>query len=203
MMEHCKKCTDREYWLKLFNDAKLLIWLSPIQRDAFLYTFPELGNKHYTMIPSAININQFKNVGNDRVKNSVLAVNPYTFKGISNLIKYKKEHPEYTYYYCGESDRAEELTSIGFNGIGYVPNKYLNEIYNKYEYLIHLPSTIDPFCRVVAEAYLAGMKLIVNSNVGCMSYSWMKNKCEDNMKIMRYAISNSPEKFWAEIQKKL
>jgi len=75
-----------------------------------------------------------------------------------------------------------------------VPYDQLNELFNKHEYFIHLPQNVDPFCRSVAEAYLAGCKLICNDNVGCLSYDWFKDR-----ETVRKELKLAAKKFWFHV----
>ncbi|MDP3732539.1 MAG: hypothetical protein Q8R31_05940, partial [Candidatus Omnitrophota bacterium] len=55
----CKSCPRKDSWIPLMLKAKLIIWLSPLHRQAWLWSAPELANVPYALIPSAINIADF------------------------------------------------------------------------------------------------------------------------------------------------
>lgn len=192
----CKKCGSKKFWLSIIQNAKRIIWLSPLHRKAWLYACPELWDTPYAVIPSPIDVSLFYDMKLEREKNSVICLNPYSFKGADNLVKFAEEHNEYKYYWVGNTDTEDKLRQ--FTKLGYIPYFELNRILNRCEYWIELPFTPQPCERQALEAVLAGCKLIVNRMVGATSYKWFRDK-----ERLRKEVSGAPRRFWEAIEKVL
>ena len=187
---------DRDFWLHIFKNAKLNIWLSSLHREAYLVSFPELKECKYTLIPSAIDVNIWKPVeGIERKKGTILGINVLElFKGRYIINKYVEEHPELQFTFVGN---ASHLEKPNCTYIPYVKNKDLPKLYSQHEFMIHLPSNTEPFCRTVCEAILCGCKIITNANTGAFSYDWMK---KGDVKEIREKLKFSSLIFWEEIE---
>ncbi|MDO8623140.1 MAG: hypothetical protein Q7R52_02745 [archaeon] len=190
---------DKSFWLPIFKNAKLNIWLSPLHREAYLFSFPELKESKYALIPSAIDVKNFKQIeGVERKKGTVIGVNALElFKGRYVVNKYVEEHPELQFTFVGN---AAHLEKPNCTYIPYVKNSELIKLYNQHEYFIHLPSNTEPFGRISAEAILCGCKIITNENNGAFSYKWMR---EGNEKEIRETLKFSSLSFWEEIEENL
>jgi glycosyltransferase involved in cell wall biosynthesis len=67
------------------------------------------------------------------------------------------------------------------------------DILAKYEYFVFLPEAVEPYGRTVAEAYLAGCKLVVNGNVGAAE--WIEHRPQ--------AVAEGAALFWQEVEEAL
>lgn len=61
-----------------------------------------------------------------------------------------------------------------------------------YETFVFLPTALEPFCRVVAEAHAAGCEIVTNRLVGALH--WLENDV--------HAIDRAPQTFWDLVLKK-
>jgi len=187
MKDRCRNCKHAKWWRKFLSKCRC-VFLSPLHKAAWEFVFGELNAD---TVPSAIDVNLFKDMKVGREKDSYLAVNPYTFKGADNLVEFQRKHPG-KYYWLGTTDVREKFRHWVYLGV----KKYeeLPYVYSRYEYLLHLPSSPSPFDRVVAEAYLCGMKVITNDLCGFVSWGW---KSRDEV---RREISRAPDAFWKIVE---
>jgi hypothetical protein len=70
-----------------------------------------------------------------------------------------------------------------------VDYEHMPALLASFERLVYLPTVVEPFGRLVAEAWAAGCELVVNGNVGA-SY-WLQEKPE--------AIETAAEDFWGVV----
>lgn len=223
-LERCK-WHWRDYWKNrrknLMSNHNLHVFLSPLHKAIHLNTLSrgihgfdmkkqfieDIYSCEFAIIPSAIDVSMFKDLGKEREENSVLICNPYPFKGLDNILAAidaaKKVGPEITgafltsdtkFYWMGNTTQPEKLE--GIEKLGWIPYNEMNRIFNRFEAVLHLPNNVDPFCRFVVEAKLAGCKVIGNNNIGAFSYSWI----DDDDKIRKH-LTNAPKKFWKAIMK--
>lgn len=218
-IERCK-WHWRDYWQErarksfsggVENSKSMHIFLSPlhykIHRKILLLDIygEDTYDINHALIPSAIDESLFFDMGKERQKDSVLICNPYPFKGLDNILAAidaaKKVGPEITgafltsdtkFYWMGNTTQPEKLE--GIEKLGYIPYDELNRILNRFEAVLHLPNNVDPFCRFVVEAKLAGCKVIGNNNIGAFSYSWI----DDDDKIRKH-LTSAPKKFWKSV----
>ena len=182
----------------LFEKSLANIFLSPLHL------------KFFGSVPNAFCVpphipERFKDLKLKRIPNSVLYVGNIWDgpKGANNLWEYINSHPEQTFYFCYHRaietwvKKFSELPNVKM--LGHIPHERMPEVFNKYEYFIHLPNNkIEAFGRAVAEAYLCGCKMIVNDYVGAFSYRWSLY-----YDYFREKTLNSPKEFWETIEESL
>lgn len=196
MIEHCGTCEYAKWWLDLFMKAKLLIWLSPLHREATLVAFPDLKNREFALIPSAINPDKFINNKEITRQDAYLSVNSLApFKGRDNLITYASLHPEMLFHIVSQ-DQEPDLPG---NMLILPPQTYdgMPKIYRMYKNYIELPSTPQPFNRTVVEAKLSGCKVITNKLMGAVSWPWFQEGPEHIAAMLRCA----PDNFWTAVER--
>jgi len=171
MLPKCRKrCPNRDYAESFLGNSKLIVWLSPLHRRSWLWAIPTLRDHPYAYVPPCVDPKPFIEASKDRnpEPNTVLTVNPYSFKGLDNLLEWAKEHPDLRYYYVGSTDEPERLE--GWVHLGAKPYREMPSVYRRYETFLFLPSSPEPGGRVVLEALLVGMRIVVNQLVGIFSY---------------------------------
>jgi len=177
MLEKCKTCYRRDLWLSVLLEAKLLIWLSPLHRESWLFTCPELRDRPYAIVPSPIDSKVFYDMKLPR-KGVICVSSLFPFKGRDNVLQWAKGHPEIQVEIMSGNPLPDEPLPPNCKDIGGQPFHLLNEIFNKHEIFLHLPGTPQPFDRAVAEAYLAGCDIIGNKLIGALSYDWFTSREE-------------------------
>ena len=197
MLEKCRTCYRKGNWLPVFLRAKLLIWLSPLHRESWLWSCPELEDRPYAVIPSPVDLKQFYNMGLPR--GGVVSVNSlFPFKGRENVLHWATERPEVNITFAGGNPLPNEPLPPNSQDIGPQPFRLLNEIYNRHKVFLHLPGTPQPFERSLAEAYLAGCDIIGNKLIGALSYEWFKSREE-----VAKHCGNSSRLFWEKVEEVL
>ena len=146
-------------------------------------------------IPSPIDTEIFNNENVMKEKDSVVwggSLAPH--KGFDELLLYAKNHPEKKISIVSfDFDKRTLPENIEF--IGEKHNEELAEVYKKTETFFHHP-VLEPFGRMVMEAYLCGCQLDVNKNIGALSYDWDYNDYDSVKKFL-----HSEKVFWEEISK--
>jgi len=197
MLEKCKSCYRRENWLPIFLEAKLLIWLSPLHRESWLWACPELEQKPYAIVPSPIDSSQFHDMKLPR-EGVVCVTSLFEFKGRGNVLHWAEEHPDQKITCVGGNPIPGEPLPPNCHEVGQVPPWRMNELYNEHKAFLHLPGTPQPFDRTVAEAYLAGCEIIGNKLIGALSYDWFRSR----EKVAEHCGSSS-KLFWGKIEEVL
>lgn len=195
-IEKCKSCINREFWLPLYQGAKMHIWLSPLHREGFLYSYPELASFKKVVIPSCLEVNRWKPIeGVERKPNTVIAVNSLAiFKGRYVVNKYVEQHPELHFTFVG-NDAPLNLPNCTY--LPYVKNEELPALYSAHEYFLHLPPSTEAFGRTGAEALLTGCKIITNENNGAFSYDFMRSQ---DVNLIRRTLSEAALSYWEELE---
>lgn len=179
MQEKCRSCDGVAMARRLFTNSVLNVFLSPLHREAYLHAIPEIADLESLLSPPYV-ADRFLPISDvERLENTVIGVNCLLpFKGVENVVKYAADHPEMSFnFYGGVRDGWEDRLPDNAFYFGYAPQHALPVLYSQASHFIHLPSTPMPFDRTVIEAILCGVKnLIVNKNVGAMSYDWVRRK---------------------------
>lgn len=171
MQEKCKVCYSRDRWLPVHEGAKLRIWLSKLHREAWLHVYPELEDLPYLLAPSAVDPDQFFDMGLPR--EGAIAINVHApFKGRDNFIQWALNYPETPVTLVGldKNDPDTDKFPGNVTAVGRVPNFKLNELLNRHEFLVELPATPQPFNRTIAEAFLAGCNILGNDLLGALTW---------------------------------
>ncbi len=196
--EKCGSCDSTRWWLELFLKAKLLIWLSPLHRNATLLALPELENIPYALIPSAINPERFLKEKEVIRQDAYLSVNSlFPFKGRENIIAFAEKHPDRLFHIISQ----EEETNLHGNIVVLPPQTYdlMPKVYRLYKYYLELPATPQPFNRTCVEAKLSGCKIITNDLMGATSWPWFKEDAGYIAEELRAA----PTRFWTAVERAL
>ena len=198
MRESCKSCYLKERWLPVLQGARLLVWLSPLHRESWLWLCPELEAVPHHLSPSPVDVDSFFDMGLERA--GIVAVESlHPFKGRRRVLDWARQHPEASLTFVGGNPEPQEPLPPNCRDIGSVPGQMMNEVYNRHEALLHLPQSPSPFDRTVAEAYLAGCRIIGNALVGALSWPFF-GKGRDAVK---QACQESPSQFWEAIENAL
>jgi glycosyltransferase involved in cell wall biosynthesis len=162
------------FYTKVFNNSILNIFLSPLHRDVYLkYMDLDLSKIH--LQPSPIDVSRFEYAGPK--EDIYLAVGEDGWHKGTDLIR--KEFPG--------------IKFIGGNNK--IPYEQVPGHYKLAKYFVHKPRWIEPFGRAVAEAYCAHCELIVNRNIGFLSYDW---DYEDRS-FVKTRLKRAPKVFWKAV----
>lgn len=166
-----------QFYTRLFQKSLLNLFASPLQAGVYLKYMP-LDKDKIDYIPSPIDVDRFSYTGPK--EDMYLAVGEDAWHKGTDLVR--------------EEFKDRNLVFIG--GTNKVPYKDIHKWYHRAKYFVHKPRWVDPCPRTVGEALCAGCELILNDNIGWLSYHWWGDK-ETSISQMR----NSPKKFWDIIGK--
>jgi hypothetical protein len=199
MQEKCKKCKNIDAVRKLMMNSVLNIFLSPLHFDAWCFALPELKDHPYHIHPSPVLLDIFTTDPKiKRIPNAGLVINAAAFKGAKNTVEYCKNHPEITWTFVGGQPAAPLSQNCAF--IGYVPTLKMPGIFNQASYYLELPDTPQPYNRTVLEARLMEVPhLILNKNIGAVSYDWFNSDTATIRKHIAEAVPN----WWKKVEEHL
>ena len=168
---------EHDHWVaenypELYKEVKHTIFLSPFHKESIE---KQIGYKikNSSLVPSPIDTKRFT-LGKEKEDNTVIYTgNICKEKGIEGLIEYALENKHLKFYVIGWGAMVEDVKKI--DNIQYLEGmeqEKLVEYYQKCEYFYHRPTWKEPFGRTVVEAYLCGCNLLLNNNVGAISWDW-------------------------------
>ncbi len=193
-LDRCRdmRCEAAEVWGPVVENAELNVALSPLHEEVLERHHGDGAD--WVHVPSSIDPKPFIQVreeGNDR--SGTLVVNPAEFKGKEKVLEWVGEHGDERFTFLGDID--ENVLPSNCSVRDRVPYGQMPDVYGEFERVLHLPETVDPFCRVVTEAALAGCEVVTNRNVGATSYDWFGD-LEDTAT----AVTNAPDEFWDAVE---
>lgn len=195
MQEECRSCHRKERWLPILLKARLIIWLSPLHRESWLWTCPELAGVPHHLSPSPVNPDRFHDMGLPR--QGVVAVESlHPFKGRKHVLRWAQEHPEVPITFLAGNPFPNDGLPPNCRVVDQVPGWRMNEVYNRHQVMLHLPQSPSPFDRAVPEAYLAGCRIVGNSLVGALSWPFFQEGREG----VAQALRESPTRFWEAVE---
>lgn len=197
MQEKCKKCKNIGNAKQLLLNSVLNIFLSPLHFDAWCFAIPELKDHPHHIHPSPVNLDLFKPMPDvKRNPKAGLVVSPAAFKGVKNTMGYCEKHPEITFTVVGGQPQKVKMPK-NCAYVGSIPTPKMPSMFAQASYYVELPSTPQPYNRTILEARLMEVPhLIVNKNLGAVSYPWF-NK---DIKTVRKHISEAVPKWWKAVE---
>ena len=170
-------------WQDMFKNAKLSVFISPMQEAVFKAHFEVLNSK--VLIPP-LDVSSFKNEAK-KDRNGALYIGDISpARGcVKTLDIMKKHQPDSRYLFIGkiiDQKLADYLKSNGAEVLDAIPHKEVATYMNDYEYLFYFPEIYDSFCLKILEADLCGMKIIADTErIGIFSYKTDTQKLIYNM----------------------
>ena len=193
-------------FLRAAANSRLNLFMSPLHKDAFLSIMPEIQNRPFDYVPSAINPEDYTcPMKIDPKPNAVIGVSSlYGFKGRDNVVKYAEEHRDLHFTFISGTD-GDVLLPPNCEYLGNVPHDVMVMKYAENEYFIHLPSHAQACERTLVEYALANPngKYIVNRLIGILSYPGVIEGERINKQKLIELVSTSPRKFWEVIEHSL
>ncbi len=171
---------DLKQWL--LKHAGRVVFSSPLHREVI----PWQIDAPVSIIPGAVDLEPFQRAGrqaNGR-KGHVWINRLFRGKGLKAAKDYAKRG-KITIDVYGYGALQHEV-SDPLRYIQKLPYQKVPEILAQYETLVFLPSAIEPYSRIVVEAWATGCKLVINGNVGALH--WIQNE--------PYKIADASKMFW-------
>jgi len=197
---------EHDYWAvtqgaakgNLFRGSLANIFLSPMHYKESCKIFGDnIKNKRIT--PSAVDTTLFRiDKEVERIPQTVIyAGQVCSLKGYREFDQFINEHPEKKFIVCGWGEDANNIKvhkNVEFHET--MEQKDLLKLYQSSQYFYHRPEWKEPFGRSVMEAYLCGCSLLINENIGAMSWDW---NWEDYDFIVKQ-MEEAPANFWKIIK---
>jgi glycosyltransferase involved in cell wall biosynthesis len=173
----------------VLHNAARLLFVSPVQRDNFKYSF----FAESALVPANVNTAPFiraKGDSQDR-KGVVWLGRMWPGKGLQAAVEWAIENKtpvDFYGYGYSQKDIPETPYTHYCTAVDYETIPGLLAAYKTY---LFLPDALDCYSRTTVEAYAAGCELVVNGNVGALY--WLQN---DPVAVHEGAI-----RFWREVEK--
>lgn len=184
----------KEQTLRLLKNSFLVVFMSPKHRDFFLSKLKK--KKTLLQPPAFLDLEKWYSTKKENYAVYIGDLNEY--KGVQNLYSYAKDHPETTFKVFGRNFASFPFTLDNFHYYGWLPTEDVAKELAKAKYFVHLPSRVDPGPHMVIKAYLSDCELIVNENVGVLSYTewnW------DNKEEIKKKLREKTNTFWERINR--
>lgn len=148
--------------LSLAGDLNLVDWLD--RNSTHIFCSP-LQRGHYGLdgecIPPALDLERFRAVANQNHRVGAVCVGRMSYgKGLELLAEYPEPVDVYSSTPVPSEGRA------CYRGAA----EDVAQVLSRYERFVFLPTAIEPFGRAVVEAWAAGLRIIVNRNVGALHW---------------------------------
>ena len=183
---------------KLFNSSKLNFFLSQFH----IYFFRDLYGDFFEnveIVYDPIDTNIFKPKDCDKTYDVVYCGYLHPLKGLNDLVKFAKDNPDREVSVFGWGELDCEAFFSGYPNLtfgGAKKHEEVAEIFQQSKALYHNPVVNEPFCRMMGEALLCGVKEIIGdtSKIGAylefqkVGYEKFKNSC-----------GGAAEKFWEKV----
>lgn len=186
--------------VNLFRSSKLNFFLSQYHLDFFTSTYGDIfGNTKIVSDPvdtDLFTVNQSTKKIYDVVYCGLL----HELKGINKLLEFAVKTPSrrVDIFGWGKGNMKtifEKYSNVNFHGK--VEHHEMPKVFQSCESIFHSPLVNEPFCRMVGEAILCGVKDIIGSPEKIGSYLEYKRLGFDKFKNnCRYALDN----FWDAVE---
>lgn len=158
-----------EFMRALMVKSKLNIFLSPLHKLEFCkFLNIDIPNSYNFFQPIDTSIFYNKNLSSRDI--------PFLFVGAMNWFKGLGDAIDIFgnsgLHIVGRHSPVVESLPPNVKYLGEFSPKDLSDIYNRTKRFVHIPKWQEPSARTVVEAALCGCELIVNENVGAMSFGY-------------------------------
>ena len=170
-----------ELYQKIFDNAKMIFFISEMQKNVFSSRFKIKDNVQ--VLPPPLDLKGFENK-NKQDRNGCLYLGDISLaRGIPRTIEImKKKFPMTKYTFAGKNLDQRVVNFIHQNGgkyIGELNHDDVSRVMNEYKHFLYYPEIYDSFCLKIVEAELCGMKIHADKlRIGRFSY----NKTAEELK---------------------
>ena len=175
---------------KIYEKAKLIIAASPAHMRFQMQQLSGWNVNYDYGLPYTFKDIKIPNV--ERIPKTVAYLGTLrAYKGIYDIAELALRKPDYHFDLAGRIGYVKGNLPNNVSYVGAVDDKW--KYLASHEYFIHLPRHLDPCPGTILEAIYAGCKLVVNDNVGTLSYPF---KTRDEWLT---ALANSGKVFWEKV----
>jgi glycosyltransferase involved in cell wall biosynthesis len=181
----------------LFDSTILNIFLSEFHIKCFKTVYG-LSFSNATVVYDPIDTSLFNNQKKERSSNVLYCGFLHPLKGYPELVSYAKFNPSINVdiYGWGDPRIIHDIKSkSNMEYLGSKEYEDMPEIYNSYERIFHKPQVNEPFCRMVAEAMLCGMKPIHNNKIGSI-----REVAKVGLEEFAQKANNAAKEFWEKVE---
>jgi len=179
-------------WQDLFDNAKMNIFISPMQFDVFSKTFG-FDIKNCQIMPPPLPVTMFNDKKQKRNGSLYVGDISHARGCMQTLNIMKNSFPNERYTFVGkilDEQLAGVLKDLGATVKDPVSREELNNIMNEHKRLFYFPEIYDSFCLKVLEAEQAGIDVIADTlRIGYYSY-------EDKSDLVNYCNEKSLQKIY-------
>jgi len=195
---------EHDYWVsdhfpELFKKVKHNIFLSPLHYKAVC---KKVGYdiENYSLVPSSVDNIRFKPKGEKEPNTVLWAGNFCKFKNSDGYIEFAKQNPNMKCYIAGWGANIDDIKGVdNIKYLGELTTAELIKEYQRCQYFFHKPIIYsEPFGRTVIESYYCGCSLLINENIGAISWGWDFGNYEQIRK-----NTQSQFKFWKIIKNEI
>lgn len=174
------------FWL--LDHAKRLVMVSELQLLAFGWQL----SAPITFIPPPVDLAPFRAAAQAERSGAVWLGRLFPGKGLKQALAWAEINQTVLDFYGYGPDREQITGSPWARYCGEARYEDVPEILGRYKTFVFLPDGIDTFSRTTAEAFAAGCELVINSNVGAVSY--LQNGT------LEERVEHAPGDFWALVR---
>jgi glycosyltransferase involved in cell wall biosynthesis len=165
------------YRKAIFERSAGNVFLSPLHYARFKQLHPDIqwddGKVRIHHVP--VDVSRFNPQGKTREDVYTFVGSLVAHKGMDNLVLFANQYPTVRVKVYGRGTPESTAALEGCPNIellGVASYDDMPDIYNRSARFLFLPSEVEPFGRVAAEARLCGCEMLINDNVGAASHDW-------------------------------
>ncbi len=185
----------------LFNSSKLNFFLSQFH----IYFFRDLYGDFFEnveIVYDPIDTNIFKPSDGEKIYDVVYCGYLHPLKGLNDLVKFAQNNPdrEVSVFGWGELDCEaffSDCPNLTFGGAK--KHEEVAEIFQQSKALYHNPVVNEPFCRMMGEALLCGVKEIIGDTSKIGAYLEFQKV---GYEIFREGCNNAADIFWEKTKER-
>lgn len=186
----------KEFYTNLFQHSLCNIFLSPLHLSEHLKHIP-IQNATNIITPSPMNVDLFRDMNLERDMDFLFVGRLSPPKGITNVLLTATANPEKTFHFAGSGPLEKVIETVpNCKLLGEIPNEKMPQIYSRSKVLIHLPVWKEPFGHIVVQAKLCNCCLILNQNIGALSFPWFFSDKDR----LRALMKGAPIEAWEKIR---
>lgn len=187
---------------QLFESSKINFFLSEFHVSFFRSMYGNIFS-NIEIVFDPIDTNTFKPSSAEKKYDVVYCGFAHQLKGFDNLIQFAKNNPKRTINIFGWGaydfeNLIEKHKNINYHGR--ISHAETAEVYQRSNTIFHNPIVNEPFCRMVAEAILCGVKDLQGNESKIGSVQEYKRI---GAKKFAENCMNAPQIFWNKINEKI
>lgn len=172
----------------LLENATAFIFLSPGHLRTFEAIWLKIKQPTY-LCPSSVDLYKFQPYALNLARKGVLWLGPmYPHKGVLEACAWAEQNQTHVDFYGPGPTRPRKSPYVTDHP--QVEYDMVPELMGRYEQFLYVPPAYEPFGRTVLEARAAGLRLLVNHNIGALW--WMENAFEELLHV--------EETFWRQVR---